>query len=222
MSTKNQDKNTKEKNSKQEAAEDVTFENQPVKEEPETKEESEVESGQPVNKEEKPDAADGHKEAKKKPRKSSAQKKLEALQEKYDDLNDKYMRLYSEFDNYRKRTAKERIELQKNASREVILDILPVVDDLERAIQSFEEHHLSEEAKKGIELIYNKLTTILGQKGLKEIEAREKTFDTDFHEAITNIPAPSKAMKGKIVDVVQKGYTLNGKVIRYAKVVVGQ
>jgi len=222
MSTKNQDKNTKEKNSKQEAAEDVTFENQPVKEEPETKDESEVESGQPVNKEEKPDATAGHKEAKKKPRKSSAQKKLEALQEKYDDLNDKYMRLYSEFDNYRKRTAKERIELQKSASREVILDILPVVDDLERAIQSFEEHHLSEEAKKGIELIYNKLTTILGQKGLKEIEAREKTFDTDFHEAITNIPAPSKAMKGKIVDVVQKGYTLNGKVIRYAKVVVGQ
>ena len=202
MDTKKQDKNIK-----QEAAEDVTFENQPAKEKETAKEKT---RGPATEKEEK------------KSRKSSSQKKLEALQEKYDELNDKYMRLYSEFDNYRKRTAKERIELQKSASREVILDILPVVDDLERAIQSFEEHQLSEEAKKGIELINNKLITILSQKGLKEIEAMEQPFDTDYHEAITNIPAPSKKMKGKIMDVVQKGYTLNGKVIRYAKVVVGQ
>jgi len=202
MSTKKQDKDIK-----QEAAEDVTFENQQVTEE-EVKEEKTTE---PVAKKEE-----------KKSRKSSSQKKLETLQEKYEELNDKYMRLYSEFDNYRKRTAKERIELQKSASREIILNILPVVDDLERAIQSFEEHQLSEEARKGIELIYNKLINILSQKGLKEIEAMEQPFDTDYHEAITNIPAPSKKMKGKIMDVVQKGYTLNGKVIRYAKVVVGQ
>jgi len=202
MSTKKQDKDIK-----QEVAEDVTFENQPAKEE-ETIEEKVTE----------PTAKKEEKRSKKTP----SQKKLEVLQEKYDELNDKYMRLYSEFDNYRKRTAKERIELQKSASREVILDILPVVDDLERAIQSFEEHQLSEEAKKGIELIYNKLINILSQKGLKEIEAKGKAFDTDYHEAITNIPAPSKKMKGKIMDVVQKGYTLNGKVIRYAKVVVGQ
>ena len=202
MDTKKQDKNIK-----QEAAEDVTIENQPDRE----KETVEEKTAEPVAKKEE-----------KKSRKSSSQKKLEALQEKYDELNDKYMRLYSEFDNYRKRTAKERIELQKSASREVILDILPVVDDLERAIQSFEEHQLSEEARKGIELINNKLITILSQKGLKEIEAMEQPFDTDYHEAITNIPAPSKKMKGKIMDVVQKGYTLNGKVIRYAKVVVGQ
>jgi molecular chaperone GrpE len=202
MDTKKQDKNIK-----QEEVEDVTFENQPVIEK-ETKEEKTVE---PAAKKEG-----------KKDKKPLSQKKLEALQEKYDELNDKYMRLYSEFDNYRKRTAKERIELQKSASREVILDILPVVDDLERAIQSFEEHQLSEEAKKGIELINNKLITILRQKGLKEIEAVGQPFDTDYHEAITNIPAPSKKMKGKIMDVVQKGYTLNGKVIRYAKVVVGQ
>jgi len=202
MSTKKQDKDIK-----QEVAEDVTIENQPAKEK-ETIEERAIEPA--AKKEEK------------KSRKPSSQKKLEALQERYDELNDKYMRLYSEFDNYRKRTAKERIELQKSASREIILNILPVVDDLERAIRSFEEHQLSEEAKKGIELIYNKLINILSQKGLKEIEAMERPFDTDYHEAITNIPAPSKKLKGKIMDVVQKGYTLNGKVIRYAKVVVGQ
>jgi len=202
MNTKKQDKNIE-----QVAAEDVTIENQPVKEK-ETLEKKTIEPA--VKKEEK------------KSRKASSQKKLEALEEKYDELNDKYMRLYSEFDNYRKRTAKERIELQKSASREIILDVLPVVDDMERAIQSFEEHQLSEEAKKGIELIYNKLINILRQKGLKEIKAIEQSFDTDYHEAITNIPAPSKKMKGKIMDVVQKGYTLNGKVIRYAKVVVGQ
>ncbi len=202
MSTKKQDKNIK-----QEVAEDVTIENQPDKEKEAVREKATEHAA---------------KKETKKAKKSSSQKKLEALQEKYDELNDKYMRLYSEFDNYRKRTAKERIELQKSASREVMLDILPVVDDLERAIQAFEEHKLSEEAKKGIELIYNKLITILSQKGLKEIEAMEQPFDTDFHEAITNIPAPSKKMKGKIMDVIQKGYTLNGKVIRYAKVVVGQ
>ncbi len=202
MSTKKQDKDIK-----QEAAEDVTCENQPDK----GKEAAEGKTTEPVAKKEE-----------KKSKKSSSQKKLDALQEKYDELNDKYMRLYSEFDNYRKRTAKERIELQKSASSEVILDILPVVDDLERAIQSFEEHQLSEEAKKGIELIYSKMVNILHQKGLKEIDAMHQAFDTDFHEAITNIPASSKKMKGKIMDVIQKGYTLNGRVIRYAKVVVGQ
>jgi molecular chaperone GrpE len=204
MSTKKQDKNKK-----QEAAEDVTIENQSV--------EKEVSSDN-----EKKEQHSTDKKESKKGRKSAAQKKLEELQEKYDELNDKYMRLYSEFDNYRKRTAKERIELQKSASQEMILAVLPVVDDLERAIQSFEDHHLSEEAKKGIELIYNKLMNILKQKGLQEIEAKNQVFDTDYHEAITNIPAPNKEMKGKIVDVIQKGYTLNGKVIRYAKVVVGQ
>lgn len=209
MSTKKQDKDIK-----QEVAEDVTFETQPAKEKS-TSEKEVAESK--VEKEDKKEDKKG-----KKSKKSSLQKKTEALQEKYDELNDKYMRLYSEFDNYRKRTAKERIELQKYASREVILDILPVVDDLERAIQSFEEHHLSEEAKKGVELVYGKMVNVLQQKGLKEIDAVEKTFDTDFHEALTNIPAQNKKMKGKVVDVIQKGYTLNGKVIRFAKVVVAQ
>ncbi len=201
MSTKKQDKN---KN--QEAAEDVTIENQAAEQEPKEEKQSKTSAGK----------------EKKKSKKSSEQKKLEELQEKYDDLNDKYMRLYSEFDNYRKRTAKERIELQKSASKELIMSILPVVDDLERAIKAFEDHHLSEEARKGIELIYNKLMSILEQKGLKVIDAKGQPFDTDFHEAVTNTPAPSEELKGKNVDVIQNGYTLNGKVIRYAKVVVGQ
>lgn len=158
----------------------------------------------------------------KKSKKPASQKKVKELGEKLEELNDKYLRLYSEFDNYRKRTIKERIELQLSASKEVILEILAVVDDLERAIQSFEEHKLSQEAKEGILLIYNKLINILKQKGLEEIEVKNKEFDTDFMEAITNIPAPSAEMKGKVVDVIQKGYLLNGKILRFAKVVVGQ
>lgn len=158
----------------------------------------------------------------KKTKKSGSQKKIKAIEGELEELNDKYLRLYSEFDNYRKRTSKERVELQLSASKELILEILAVVDDLERAIQSFEDHHLSKEAKQGIELIYNKLMNILKQKGLEEIEVKEQEFDTDFMEAITNIPAPSEEMKGKVVDVIQKGYLLNGKMLRFAKVVVGQ
>jgi len=193
----------------EEGVEDVTFENQQEKAVEENKEKD------------KQTKAPSKKETQK-AKKSAAQKKTEALQEKLDDLNDKYLRLYSEFDNYRKRTAKERIELLKSASQSVILDVLPVVDDLERSIQSFEEHNLSNEAKLGVELIHNKLTNALKQRGLEMMDAKEKDFDTDFHEAITNIPAPTKALKGKVIDVVQKGYLLNGKIIRFAKVVVGQ
>ena len=169
------------------------------------------------------DTSDKDKKAEtKKLKKSGSQKKIKALEEELAELNDKYLRLYSEFDNYRKRTSKERMELQLSASKEVILEILAVVDDLERAIQSFEDHNLSKEAKQGIELIYNKLMNILKQKGLEEIDVKEQEFDTDFMEAITNIPAPSEKMKGKVVDVIQKGYRLNGKMLRFAKVVVGQ
>ncbi len=196
-------------NENEKGAEDVTFENQSeTKDKKENKEEAKTKSST--------------KKTTKKTKKSSSQKKAEALQKQLDELNDKYLRLYSEFDNYRKRNAKERIELLKSASQEVILDVLPVIDDLERAIQSFEEHNLSKEAKKGVELIYNKLMNILKQKGLEAIDAKGKEFDTDFHEAITNVPAPSDDLKGKVVDVIQNGYLLNGKIIRFAKVVVGQ
>ncbi len=158
----------------------------------------------------------------KKRSKSKTEKQIEQLKEKNDELNDKYLRLYSEFDNYRKRTARERIEMQKSASKDLIIEFLPILDDFERAIKAFEDHKLSDEAKKGIELIYNKLMNMLKQKGLEPMDEKGKEFDTDFHEAITEIPAPSKDLKGKVVDVIQHGYLLNGKVLRYAKVVVGK
>lgn len=156
-----------------------------------------------------------------KSRKLKAEKKLDELQGQYDELNDKYLRLYSEFDNYRKRTNKERLDLLKSASNEVISDLLPVLDDFDRAITAIDEHGVDEETKKGLLLIYNKLYSILSQKGLKSMDSKGKDFDTDYHEAITNVPAPSKDMVGKVVDVVEKGYLLNGKIIRFAKVVIG-
>ena len=145
----------------------------------------------------------------------------EELQQKYNELNDRFLRLYSEFDNFRKRTAKERLELIKSASQDLIVDLLPVLDDFERGVKAFEDHHADPELIKGIELIYTKFYNILKQRGLKPMESMGKEFNTDWHEALTNIPAPSEDMKGKVVDVIQTGYLLNDKVIRYAKVVVG-
>ncbi|MCK9448254.1 MAG: nucleotide exchange factor GrpE [Bacteroidales bacterium] len=145
---------------------------------------------------------------------------LETLQQQYDELNDKYVRLFSEFDNYRKRTIKEKIELIKTASEEVITLLLPVLDDFERALTAAE---ISKETKKqfeGVALIYNKFKKVLEQKGLEEIQAQGMAFDTDYHEAMSHIPAPNDEMKGKVIDVIEKGYSLNGKVIRFAKVVV--
>lgn len=143
-------------------------------------------------------------------------------QEKIAELNDRFLRLYSEFDNYRKRTIKERIDLSKTASAEVITDLLPVLDDFERAIKAFSDSGDSDSAlKEGVILIFNKFLNILTQKGLEQMKTVGEPFDTDFHEAITNIPAPSPDLKGKVVDEVEKGYLLGGKVIRYAKVVVG-
>jgi molecular chaperone GrpE len=143
---------------------------------------------------------------------------LAGLKLKYEDLNDKYLRLFSDFDNYRKRSLKEKIELSKTASEEVIVELLGVIDDFERALQALEKDSPSFE---GLNLIYNKLLKILKQKGLQEIEAKGTEFDTDYHEALTNVPAPEEQLKGKVIEVIQKGYTLSGKVIRYAKVVVG-
>lgn len=147
--------------------------------------------------------------------------KVAALNNKVDDLNDRYLRLYSEFDNYRKRVIKEKQDLSKFASEELIISLLPILDDFERAISTFEKYEGVEVLKEGSLLIYNKLKNNLVQKGLQETEAQGQTFDTDFHEAIANMPAPSDDLKNKIIDVTQKGYTLNGKVIRFAKVVVG-
>ena len=138
--------------------------------------------------------------------------KLQELGEKLAEMNDKYLRLYSEYENYRKRTNLEKADLLLNGSREMMKAILPVVDDFERA--------LAATADEGVLLIYNKMMKILEQKGLKSMEAKGEAFDENLHEAITQIPAADAEQKGKVVDVVQKGYYLNDKVLRYAKVVV--
>ena len=148
------------------------------------------------------------------------EKALEEEKAKYAELNDKFLRLFSEFDNFRKRTAKEKLDLTATASENVIKDILPVLDDFERAIQNMEKNG-NEADLQGVTLIFNKLKDTLKKKGLEEIEAMDAEFNTDEHEALTMIPAPEEDKKGKVLDVIQKGYKLNGKVIRFARVVVG-
>lgn len=154
------------------------------------------------------------------------QLELDKLKQVYEtELNewkDKYIRLSAEFDNYRKRTLKERMELTKYASEDVLKNILPIVDDFERGIKNIEQASDIDALKEGIFLIYNKFRDFLSQNGIKEIEIKDNEFNTDYHEAITKIPVDDKNMSGKIVDVVQKGYLLNDKVIRFSKVVVGE
>ena len=148
------------------------------------------------------------------------EKALEEEKAKFAELNDKHLRLQAEFDNFRKRTAKEKLDLTVTASENVIKDILPVFDDFERALQNMEKNG-NEADLQGVTLIFNKLKDTLKKKGLEEIEAMGVDFNTDEHEALTMIPAPEEDKKGKVLDVIQKGYKLNGKVIRFARVVVG-
>lgn len=143
-------------------------------------------------------------------------------EEKLAELNDRYLRLYSEFDNYRKRTNKEKIDLIATASAGVLKELITTLDDFERAIANNENVEDLTTLKEGFHLIYNKLKTTLENKGLKAMLAKGESFDSELHEAIANIPAPSEDLVGKIVDDVEKGYYLHDKVIRYAKVVVGQ
>ncbi len=145
----------------------------------------------------------------------------EKLQAEVQQLNDKYLRLYAEFDNYKRRTQKERVELLQTAGKDVIVSLLPVLDDFDRALKAMENATEVAPVKEGIVLVSNKLKNTLAQKGLKDVESINQPFDTDFHEAITNIPAPTDELKGKVIDEVEKGYTLNDNVIRFAKVVVG-
>lgn len=143
------------------------------------------------------------------------------LKEELALANDKFLRLYAEFDNYKRRTSKERVELLQTAGKDVIVSLLPVLDDFERASRAIENAKDVASVKEGVGLVYNKLKNLLAQKGLKEMVSKGEVFDADIHEAVTNIPAPTDAMKGKIVDVLEEGYLLNDKVIRFAKVVVG-
>ena len=154
--------------------------------------------------------------------KETVEAKELTAEEKYNELNDKYLRLYSEFDNYRKRTSRERVELFKTAGQDILTDLLPIMDDFERAMQNMDKKGDVKTIRQGVDLIFNKFRTTLENKGLKHFKSIEKEFDPEINEAITKIPAPSKKLKGKVVDEVEKGYMLNEKVIRFAKVVVGE
>lgn len=140
----------------------------------------------------------------------------------YEEMKDKYLRLSAEFDNYRKRTLREKADMLKYAAEDTLRDMLPVIDDLDRAMQAVESATDIDSLKQGIALITNKFHEFIKGKGVRVIECIGQPLDTDLHEAISKIPAPDEAQKGKIIDVVQKGYTLNEKVMRFAKVVVGE
>ena len=146
----------------------------------------------------------------------------EVLSNKLAEANDKFARLFAEFDNYKKRTSKERVELIQTAGQGVISKLLTVLDDFDRALNAMATAQDVESVKEGVELVSNKFRKILENEGLKEMNVIGEAFDADFQEAITAIPAPTEEMKNKVIDVVEKGYTLNEKVIRYAKVVIGQ
>ena len=163
----------------------------------------------------------------KKQKNKKEDKKSEELKKQLDELSDKlakekddYMRLMAEFETFRRRSSEERLNLIASAAADTIKGLLPVLDDCERAMAMLEQSS-DEAAKEGTALIFNKLTEYLKTRGLERIEAKGETFNTDFHEAVTQFPAPSEELKGKVIDVVLTGYTLNGKILRYAKVVVG-
>ena len=160
--------------------------------------------------------------AKKETKEQKLQREFDELNEKHAQLNDDYLRLFSEFDNFRKRKNKEIADLYITAGEKMILAIIPTIDDFERALQHIGDSEEAQAHREGLELIYNKFLNILKQNQVAEIDAKGKDFDTDFHEAITRFPAPTEDMKGKVVDVTEKGYTMGEKVIRYAKVVVGE
>lgn len=161
----------------------------------------------------------------KKSKKSAKEKKVDEIEElgiKLQDINDKYIRLSAEFDNYRKRTLKEKMELTKSAGEKILINVLPVMDNFERALKVIDDAKDIDAVKDGIHLIFNNFKEFITQNGVKEIESLNQEFNTDIHEAITKIPAPTEELKGKVVDCIEKGYSLNEKVIRFAKVVVGE
>ncbi len=201
---KNKEKNEK-KASQKETVEQENIERQTEKEEKNTKEETQ----------EKP-------ETEEKSEISEAEAKYNETLKKYNELNDKYLRLSAEYDNYRKRTLKEKMDLIKSGGSDVLKNILPVIDNFERALKAFDEAKEFDALHEGVTLIYKDFKAFLTQRGVTEIETIGKKFDTDFHEAIAQVKAENKEQKGTIIDVIEKGYILNEKVIRFAKVVVAQ
>ena len=153
---------------------------------------------------------------------SKLKKELEEKGYELAEAKDKYLRLFAEFDNYKKRSVKERLELMRSAAQDTIADLLPVLDDFARAKQSAEDESSSEPFSEGVLLVYNKLFNTLKAKGLHAMESTGEEFDPELHEAITKIPAPSEEMKGKVIDTITTGYTLNDKIIRHPQVVIGE
>ena len=190
-------------------------------------EEKEVKVEGETNVQPETDDADNDSKKSKKSRKQRKEdeakdKEIEELKAQVEEQKDRYLRLSAEFDNYRKRTLKERSDMLKTANGDTLSGMLPVLDDLERAMQSMEKATDVAAVREGVVLIYNKIQEFLKNKGIVEIDAMNQVFDTDLHEAITKIPAPTEDLKGKVVDVIQKGYKIDTTVIRYAKVVVGE
>ena len=181
---------------------------------------------QPAAEEEQPVEGEAQNEAEEPEKELTPEEKLQAevekLQAEQEEMKDKYLRLSAEFDNYRKRTMKEKAELILNGGEKAFKAILPVIDDMERALATMQKATDVEAVKEGVDLIYNKFIQILGQNGVQAIDTKEKELDTDYHDAIAMIDAPTEELKGKILDCVETGYTLNDKVIRHAKVVVGK
>lgn len=155
-------------------------------------------------------------------KRNSSKKQIEELKIELGEAKDKYLRLFAEFENFKKRNTKERLDLLKTAAQSTISTILPVLDDFDRAKKSAEDENSTEQLSEGVLMVYNKLYSVLAAKGLSPMESNNEVFDPELHEAITEIPAASDDMKGKVVDTVEKGYYLNEKIIRFAKVVVGK
>jgi molecular chaperone GrpE len=147
---------------------------------------------------------------------------MKKIKKENQELKDKYLRLYAEFDNFKKRTVKEKLDLMKTASADTIKALLPVLDDFDRAKKNAEDENTQESFSEGVSLVYQKLYAALQAKGLQPMDSNEQPFDPELHEAVTEIPAPAEAMKGKIIDTIERGYLLNDKIIRHAKVVVGK
>lgn len=177
------------------------------------KEKEEIESGQPQQAEK----VDNHQAEMNQQEEASAEE-----DKKLAELNDKYLRLYSDFDNFRKRTMKEKVDIINSASADVLKDVLVVLDDFDRAIANNEKVEDPAALREGFKLIQHKFLTILQSKGLEPLESKGEVFDADKHEAITNVPVTDESQKGKVIDVVERGYNLRGKTLRFAKVVVGQ
>lgn len=162
------------------------------------------------------------KKSKEKQKKLSTKEMLAEKEIELAELKDKYLRIFAEFDNFKKRTIKEKMELMRNASRDVLSDMLPVMDDFDRAKQSAEDDSTEEQFSEGVTLVYGKLNSVMKMKGVKAMESTGEVFDPELHEAITKIPVPTEEMKGKVIDTITKGYYLNDTIIRHAKVVVGE